>query len=319
MWGLDGYDPDMSSLQSRAATRIVSMLGVRRRLQLLADTQDDVEFEQLLLKTRRQDKRQPPARMRRSWDHSVIDIDNHELHLFVGAEVARPVILYLHGGGYMFGPFGPEWRLAEEIALATGSDLGVFLYPRAPEHSASRTVAATLQALAHVGERYPTGGVTAIGTSAGGGLAVAIASDDMVRDGIGLTSVVLISPAVDMALTAGTPEGGDLDVLLSPDFIRLAGELYAGTLGIDHPWVSPINGDLGNLPPIQTYAGEYEILLPSIRSFVIHASDMGTKSRLVIGENQQHTYPTAPTPEGKEARSSIATFVRAHSNGEHAT
>jgi monoterpene epsilon-lactone hydrolase len=211
--------------------------------------------------------------MRRSWDYSVVDIDDHELHLFAGGESSRPVILYLHGGGYMFGPFGPEWKLAEGIAVATGSDLGVFLYPRAPEHTASRTVAATIQAFAHLGERYPTGGVTVIGASAGGGLAVAIACDASVRDGIGPTSVVLISPAVDMAPTADTSEREDLDVLLSPDFIRLAGELYAGSLGIDHPWVSPINGDLENLPPIQTYAGEYEILLPSIRSFADHASD----------------------------------------------
>jgi hypothetical protein len=55
--GCESYDSNMSSLQSRTATRIVSLLGVRKRLQLLADTHGDVEFEGLLLKTRRQDKR----------------------------------------------------------------------------------------------------------------------------------------------------------------------------------------------------------------------------------------------------------------------
>lgn len=221
------------------------------------------------------------------------------------------MILYLHGGGYMFGPFGSEWKLAEQIAVATDSDLGVFLYPRAPEHNAPRTLAAATAALARMLTMSGSGGVTVIGTSAGGGLAVAVACDETVRKGIGPSSVVLISPAVDMALTASSADLEARDVLLSPDFIRLAGELYAGTLGIDHPWVSPINGDLGGLPPIQVYAGEFEILLPSIRAFVDAASASGTKAHLVIGDSQQHTYPTAPTPEGKEGRRSIASFVRA--------
>jgi acetyl esterase/lipase len=89
-----------------------------------------------------------------------------------------------------------------------------------------------------------------------------------------------------MALTASTAELEDRDVLLSPDFIRLAGEMYAGTLDVDHPWVSPVDGDLGSLPPIRVYAGEYEILLPSICAFVDLASAAGTNTHLVIGESQ---------------------------------
>lgn len=307
------YDADMSSLRSRAATRVVSALGVRKRLQLLADTYGDDEFEELLHKTRRQDKRQPPSRMRRGWDHSVVEIDAHALHLFAGDPTARrPAILYLHGGGYMFGPFSPEWKLAEEVAAATDSDLGVFLYPRAPEHTALQTVAATTRALAHLSEWTETAGVTLMGASAGGGLAVAIASDPEVRAESLVTSLALVSPAVDMNLTEATTEPQARDVFLSPDFVRLAGKLYAGELGIDHPWVSPSNGDLAGLPPIQLYAGEFEILLPSIRAFAADASSAGAKTHLVIGADQQHTYPTAPTPEGKEARTSIASFVRAN-------
>lgn len=308
--------PSVSSFQSRAATRVVSALGVRKRLQRLADTYGDSEFEDLLTKTRRQDKRRPPSRMRRAFEHSVIDIDDHELHLFVRVpDTGRPAILYLHGGGYLFGPFGPEWKLANTIAEATGSDLGVFLYPRAPEHTAPRTVAAASQALGYLDERF-TGGVTLMGASAGGGLAVAVANE-VGPDGSRPNSIVLISPAMDMTLSESTTALAASDVLLSADFVRLAGELYAGTLGLEHPMVSPMNGDLGGLPPIQVYAGEYEILLPSIRTFADQALAMGVNVGLVIGEGQQHTYPTAPVPEGREARAGIAEFIRAHSGDEH--
>ena len=99
------------------------------------------------------------------------------------------------------------------------------------------------------------------------------------------------------------------DVLLSADYVRLAGRLYAGSLGADHPWVSPTNGDLEGLPPLQVFVGGREILSPSIEAFVERVRAAGSSAEIVVGEGQQHTWPTLSTPEGQKARDAVSAFI----------
>lgn len=100
-----------------------------------------------------------------------------------------------------------------------------------------------------------------------------------------------------------------VDVLLTPDYVRSAGALYAGPLGPEHPWVSPTFGDLSRLPPLQVYAGTCEILLPSIETFVERTRDAGTEVVLHVGEGQQHTWPLAPIPEGRQTLREIGELL----------
>jgi monoterpene epsilon-lactone hydrolase len=287
------------------------MLGVKRKLQELADSHDDpAQFDRLLKKTRKYDRRDPPPRMRKRVGHEQVDVDGHVLH-FLSDEGRRSdrVILYLHGGGYMFGPFAPEWKMASSIAASTSSDLAVFLYPRTPEHEAERTVDATLQAYQAVLDRYRGDEVVLVGTSAGGGLSVVLMDEAARRQLQPPSRAVLVSPGVDMALQEDVDELEAGDVLLSADYVRLAGRLYAGALATDHPWISPTNGNLEGLPPLQVFAGSREILSPGIETFVGRVRAEGSSVELILGEGQQHAWPTMSTPEGHQARGAIAAFM----------
>ena len=311
MVGLRVYDRLVTSFRTRAATRLVSAIGVKRKLQALADAYDDpVTFDRLLGKIRRQDRRDPPSRMVAQMGHEHIDVDGHQLHLFRdGSRDRSRLILYLHGGGYMFGPFSPEWRMARSVAANTDSDLAVFLYPRTPEHQATRTIDVTLEAYQTVLERHGGDEVVLLGTSAGGGLSVVLMAEAAIRDIRPPSRAVLVSPAVDMTLREDPKGLEDGDVFLSSDYVRLAGKLYAGSLTADHPWVSPTNGKLDGLPPMQILAGSSEILSPSIGIFVERVRAAGTSVDFVVGEGQQHAWLTLSTPEGLEAREAVNTFI----------
>jgi monoterpene epsilon-lactone hydrolase len=305
------YARRMTSFRTRAATRLVSTLGVKRRLQELADSYDDpAQFDRLLQKIRKYDRRDPPSRVSKRLDHEQIDVDGHNLHLFSnGGGGSRRVILYLHGGGYMFGPFAPEWKMASSIAASTNSNLAVFVYPRTPDDQAERTVDITLRAYQAVLDRFSGHEVVLVGTSAGGGLGIVLMVEAALRGMSAPSRAVLVSPAVDMVLQENLDAAEAGDVLLSADYVRLAGSLYAGALATDHPWISPTNGNLEGLPPLQVFAGSREILSPGIETFVGRARAEGSSVELVIGEDQQHTWPTMSTPEGHQARDAIAAFI----------
>lgn len=309
--GLSVYARWMTSFRTRATTRLVSAIGVRRKLQELADSYgDQTRFERLIEKTRRYDRRDPPSRLIKQMRHELIDVEGHELHVFNNPSGGGGrLILYLHGGGYMFGPFPTEWKMASSLAADSGSDLAVFLYPRTPEHGAEHTVQVTLTAYQTLLDQQSVSEIVLIGTSAGGGLSVVLMAQAARLNMQPPSRAVLISPGVDMALNDDVHGLEAGDVFLSPDYVRLAGRLYADSRGVDHQWVSPTNGDLDALPPLQVFAGSREILKPSIETFVERARAAGSSAQLIVGEGQQHAWPTMSTPEGQQARAAMSAFV----------
>src|SRR5712691_8239597 len=50
-----------------------------------------------------------------------------------GAEAQLPVVLYMHGGGWIFGSAGSHSRLAAELAVAAGAAVALIEYTLAPE------------------------------------------------------------------------------------------------------------------------------------------------------------------------------------------
>lgn len=287
------------------------MLGVKRRTSRLAAVADDPDKLTRMVKILRfADMHEPPRRLRRSWRHVGIAADGSPLHLLTKPDTTAPhAVLYLHGGGYMFGPSLLEWLTAASIAGASSCDLGVFLYPKAPEHRAPETIAATVAAWDELAGRYAPDAVTLVGVSSGGGLAVALMTQLRDRGSPQPANAILLSPGVDLTLEdeASHLERGDL--LLSPEFVRAAGSLYAGDLPPNDPSVSPSFGDLAGLAPMHVFAGTKEILFPGLERFVAKVVESGGSANLIVGERQQHTWPTAPTAEGKRAIQHIVDII----------
>jgi acetyl esterase/lipase len=60
------------------------------------------------------------------------------------------------------------------VAETSMSDFAMLLYPRAPEHDAAIALRVARTAYGTMADRYGIGSVLPIGTSAGGGLAIAL-------------------------------------------------------------------------------------------------------------------------------------------------
>lgn len=301
----------MARMSTVVANQLVKAMGIKRRLEHIAAVDDDPEqLAELVAKIRRTDRPEPSRRLRRHWNIESRDVAGYALHVMTRPEGrSGRIILYLHGGGYMFGPFPTEWAACHRVATGLGCDFAILVYPKAPEHRAPETIRVVKQSYLQLDAEYGDGAVIVMGTSAGGALAVGLMAD--LRDGGSRLpeSGVLLSPGVDMTLSEPIGDLEDRDVLLSTAHVRSAGALYAGDLGADHPSVSPINADLSGLPRLQVFAGTHEILYPSLLTFVERARAAGADVELVVGEGQQHTWPLAPTPDGRAALRQIVDFI----------
>lgn len=221
-----------------------------------------------------------------------------------------PSILYLHGGAYV-GQIGQEaWYFAARLAAQAKRRVVVAIYPLIPFVTAERLVAQAQIVFEH--EIARAGGVTVVGDSAGGGLA--LATTMAARDaGQALPNgLVLVSPWTD--ITVSDPDVSTRekrDVMLAPAGLRHYGALYRGELESTDWRVSPLWGSLTGLPPLQIFAAEDDVLFSDAIRLAQRATESGHPHELHIGERMLHIWPLANIPEGHHALAEIVRFARA--------
>ncbi len=224
------------------------------------------------------------------------------------------VVLYLHGGGYAIGSNRTHIELAGRLARAARAQVLMLEYRLAPENPFPAAVEDVLSAYRYLLEqRVGAGQVLLAGDSAGGGLAVATAM--AIRD-LGLPApagVVGISPWLDLSCGLSSAFAAQSrDPLITPSRIRFFAGHYAAGRDPTHPWMSPLFGELEDLPPTLIQVGSDEILLAECRAFAERAARVRVPVMVEEWPNMFHVWHMTAglLPEGRQAIRRIGRFVR---------
>jgi monoterpene epsilon-lactone hydrolase len=183
-----------------------------------------------------------------------VTIDGHE---------SENVILYFHGGVYVIGSAAFSVPLVGDLVRRTDATAITLEYRLAPEHpypAAVEDARAAYEGL--LAQGLAPAQIALAGESAGGGLAVATLLA-LREAGVPLPSCAyLMSPYVDLTLSGETLTGKqEVDPLLTPDGLRARVPDYVAGGDASDPFISPIFGDLGGLPPLLIQVGSHEVLL----------------------------------------------------------
>jgi epsilon-lactone hydrolase len=254
----------------------------------------------------------PPRGVRRALAIDVTHRDGWPVY------EARPIganpdttIVYIHGGGYVNEIVRWHWLLIAQLVREVPARGVVPIYPLAPV----ATVADVVPRMAElVGELVADGGAgptIVIGDSAGGGIAVA-ASIAMGDRGLSQPSrLVLLSPFLDATMSDERQSVvARKDKMLRRPGLREAGRLYAGSLALDDPRVSPLHGDLRGLPPLTIFTGTHDILDCDSQRLAERARDAGLRVDLREVDGAPHAFPVLPTRQGAVARRQIVEICR---------
>jgi alpha/beta hydrolase fold len=112
---------------------------------------------------------------------------------------------------------------------------------------------------------------------------------------------VFISPWLDVATDYPSHRAAPRDAMLAIPGLVEAGRAYAGELPLDDPRVSPIHGDMSDLPPITAFSGTADLLNPDSHLRREACVRAGTPSDLIEAPDIPRAYPLLPTPEGRAA------------------
>jgi monoterpene epsilon-lactone hydrolase len=185
-----------------------------------------------------------------------------------------PLVIFLHGGGYVTGVGQPHWWLLADVIRRSGAAVWVPDYPLAPQHTAAVTVPWTTDVYAvAIGAVQAGRPVVLMGDSAGGGLALAVAVAAKDRGLPMPAALVLLSPWLDVGMTA--PDADELDRhdrMLPRRGLLAAGKAYAGAAGVADPLASPLFADLTGLPPATVFASTTEGLIADARRLAARAA-----------------------------------------------
>jgi epsilon-lactone hydrolase len=229
------------------------------------------------------------------------------------ARPATTVVLYLHGGGYLFGSPRTHRQAILAMAKAFAAPVYGLDYRLAPEHPFPAAVEDAAAAYRWLVARHPEHSIVLAGDSAGGGLAIATALG--IRDsGIAPPkAIVAFSPYTDLAVTGSSVEANARScAMFTPRGVREAAALYLAGANARDPRASPLYADLSGLPPLLLFVSRHEILRDDTLRLAERASAAGVEVELVVRDRLPHVWPVfvGLLPEAREASEIVAAFAR---------
>ncbi|APR86972.1 6-hexanolactone hydrolase [Minicystis rosea] len=223
------------------------------------------------------------------------------------------VVLFLHGGSFIYGSIASHAEMIARIALAAGARVLALSYRLVPEAVFPAPIDDTLTAYRWLlGQGVAPGRIVLAGDSAGGNLSLAALLAMRDRGEPLPAGSVPICPWVDPPRTGGSlDENQRFDWGFADDFAKWCA-FYAGDADPAQPLISPIRADLSGLPPLCILWGECEMLRDQVTELVTRAREAGLDVTAQEHPDMVHNWLTlhALTPEAERAFTTIGSFVK---------
>jgi len=236
-------------------------------------------------------------------------------------------LLYLHGGAFMAGSPCSHRNITNRFSEMTGAAVLAIDYRLMPENRRKDGIADCRTAYRWILDNGPDGAsppahLVVSGDSAGGNLSLSLAA--WVRDE-GLRApdaLIVFSPTVDGTYSSPSIRSNvSSDIMLGPLFgpllkipqaIRAWLYLLEFRFNPANPVVSPVLGDLSNLPPTLIQVSEAEMLLDDTRRYVRKARASGSPAVAQSWPHMLHVwqifYPEMP--EAEQAFQEVQLFLQ---------
>ncbi|MFC6863765.1 alpha/beta hydrolase [Halomicroarcula sp. GCM10025817] len=230
----------------------------------------------------------------------------------------RPLFVYFHGGGWVFGTADAHDHLARAIANAGDCTVVAVDYRLAPEHpfpaaladcyTATEWVADHPDVLGGDPERLVVGG-----DSAGGNLAAATCLRARDADGPDIAHQVLVYPVLDRNFETDSYRENAEGYLLTRAAMRWFWDHYLeSSFDAKNPYAAPLEArDLSGLPPATVVTAEFDPLRDEDLAYAERLRDAGVPVEVRRYEDMIHGFlPMLADPDLDAAREEVAAIGR---------
>ncbi len=226
----------------------------------------------------------------------------------------RPIVLFLHGGGWVFGGLSSVNRLCAQLASESCAVVVSVDYRLAPECPYPAGLDDCFDALTWLiehteeldGERDA---VAVMGESAGGNLAAAVCMRCRDEGGPAIALQALIYPVLDATLQSPSLHRPSTGAELNRRDVATVIRHYVADADPADPLVSPLLAtDLSKLPPAVIITADCDVLRDDGRRYAERLTDAGVAVRYTNYLGMPHGFLTSPRlcRPARQARGELA-------------
>ncbi len=227
------------------------------------------------------------------------------------------IILYLHGGGYLFGSRKSYRRIASDLSTTSKAQVLLIDYRLAPEHPFPAALEDGLTSYKWLIEErnFDATQIALAGDSAGGNLALGMMLS-LKQDYKPLPAcALLMSPFTDFARKGCSLQTlAEADPFVSAKLLEIVVNSYLPEGNDFNPIISPIYADLSTLPPLLIHVGSQEILLDDSLRLMSKAAGDNVAVELKVWQDMIHCFQLfAPNlADGRKAIAEAGAFIANH-------
>jgi acetyl esterase len=213
-----------------------------------------------------------------------------------GRDGTRPIIIWIHGGGWVIGDLETADRTCRRLAAGTGALVISLDYRLAPEHPYPAAPDDCINALRwivdHAGEIGGVASHIAIGGDSAGGNLSAVTALRARDEGIALRLQLLVYPVTDCTMSSGSYDANGEGYLLSADSMDFfVGHYLSAGLDPKDPRVSPLYADdLCGVAPALIITAEFDPLCDEGEAYADRLKDADVPVTVRRFDGQVHTF-----------------------------
>ena len=224
-------------------------------------------------------------------------------------ERRQGVILYLHGGGYTCGDLQYATGFGSALAVDCGVKVFCAAYRLAPEHPFPAALDDAVESYRYLlFKGYAPDHITLCGESAGGGLCYSLCLR-LKELGLPLPGgIIAISPWTDLTASGQSyTDNKEIDPSMTAEQLDFYASCYAENR--EDPLVSPLFGDLTEMPASLLLVGGDEIMLDDARGLHNQLLAAGCRSQLIVKPERWHGYLLYDLEEDRQDYTVINRFL----------
>ena len=231
------------------------------------------------------------------------------------------MLVYFHGGGYVFGGLDSHRDIGWRLARAGNMRVLMVDYRLGPENQFPAALEDATQCYRYlIDQGFKPHKIAIGGDSAGGGLTVALLYN--LRN-LGLPmpgGCILLSPWTDLSMSGDSMSMNEsVDPMLSKSILEKMAEYYLGQRDRKAPLASPLFGDVSGLPPIYIQVGSLEVLKSDAERLADKIRTAGGEVLLEVWPGMFHVFQVfaARVPEGRRAIAKLGEFLSKITGASH--
>ena len=235
------------------------------------------------------------------------------------AQGALPAILYMHGGGWVFGNAGTHDRLVRELAVGTGAAIVFVEYDRSPEAHYPVAIEqgyATAQWIVREGDANDLDPhrIAVAGDSVGGGMTAALALMASERGDVEFVQQSMYYPVTDAGMNTESYEQFAEGYFLAAKGMAWFWDAYLPDVERrSEPYASPLQASdeqLADLPPALVIVDEADVLRDEGEAYAARLRAAGVPVTTVRYDGITHDFMMLnPLSQTRATRGAIAQAI----------